>query len=564
MSEEDNQMAKQNNNSTKESTTRSGSSANRGNRNNKSRSKRNPNSKGINYKNAQIQKVKEQIERDSKKSSANDISWYSRNPELLRSAGSLPFATIAGSRPGGFSVPGVMEIDWIPAFGSGTKPVALNQAADSMYSFVVHANSRNYSYTAPDLMILTLAGMQVYAMIGAAVRAYGTLKYYNERNSYLPDALIMAMGFNPQNLRANLSQMWFDINNFIDQSRQIWIPNTMPLLERWYWLNSHVFQDGEGERAQKYVFKQSRYFMYAETTATTGSSLVTLGDVLNDLSEPSGGWTWAIFKQGLQDMIDALINSEDRGIIYGDLLNAYGQERMYMLQSIPADYTIQPEYNAEVLCQIENTVECTGLITGLVQIEEDLYPVYQGTNANPPEPSPVYGPSESVLNFHMDGQPAPELVMEATRLNTTGCYAYTNGVFGNASQKNSKAWTPTATNAIYAPYAMGSELVRSIKWWVSDPSTSSGYTVRLSEFVAMTAFAQASALEVMAFDWHPFIYQLRTKPGDAPVTGATDKFFDVEVTDVAGDFDNYIIMSPEEVKKLHDTAMFSLFGVPIM
>lgn len=82
----------------------------------------------------------------------NDIAWYNKNPELLKASCSVSFGQRAGFKLGMEktpTIPGVMSLYWVPSIGTGN-PSRIAQ--DNLYSYVVHANSRNTSYDPVDLM----------------------------------------------------------------------------------------------------------------------------------------------------------------------------------------------------------------------------------------------------------------------------------------------------------------------------------------------------------------------------------------------------------------------------
>lgn len=513
-----------------------------------------------------------QIKEDAKGPGRNDFSWYNHNPELLRAATSLPFAPILGTGvfpSANTAIPGIMSIQWYPSYGSGVRPTALNQASDSVYSFVVHANSRNYNYTAPDLTILTFAGMQVFMMLAAMRRAFGVVKYYAEENRYLPDALLAAMGFDPVDLRQHLGSAWYDINNLIDQSRQLWIPNAFPILERWFELNSNVYTDAQGLKAQIYVFVQAGYYEYAEKWLTTGSAMkMTRAYSGGYADENAGGffspgagtkYPWETWVNTCQHLINNLVESEDRGIIYGDILNAYGKERLYGLDAIPADFMVSPVFNAEMLMQIENITTVENIVLGLQQLEEDIYPIYdlrvsQDSNAST---------NDVLLNFHFPGQPSPEHIAVATRLTTCG-------VTVAKAQAAQRATTSTGEYVITNPeskvikmsIARGSETVGDIRLWQYDLQNHAitNFPVYLAR---TTNSANTNDLWMMAFDWHPFLYGVSSNFASGHTFVEADLGKPVYTTNFAyGDYDNYAFVSQENIKRIHDAAMFSLLGVP--
>lgn len=584
--------------------------------NNKPRQQRNRNrqqprkdsaTKRINYDNAREDKVAKQIVKDAKSGKFNDINDFLKNPTLLKSAASYPAFPILGDKVGtSAAAPGIMTFYWSPNFGSydignlqpfgdpttsdasillTTPPVALNQSADSTYSYLVHANSRNYAYNSPDLMLLIIAGSQVFSMIEAMKRAYGIAKNYVETNRYTPDSLLVAQGFNPTDLRHNLGQAWFDINNLIVQTRQIWVPNVFPIVTRWMDLNSNMYKDATGPYAQTYQYVQNTYFLYSETAYNTGGALIDSGfhpgltnstavvsGSLADTSTPTT-YLWSQWVGKCQEMIDALVNSEDRGIIYGDLLNAYTAERIIALPEISADYSVDAEYSPEISMQIENTVSLSYRLApiGLVQFNNKLFPMYRkpmssGSTEGAVKTLNIPTPNVPILNFHVESDPTPEMILLATRFQSFGISAVAQPLPGTTSNIATKA------EYVYAPATSGSEIVTNITMCVlpvtasdADSNYSNNYW-RMNGLWGLDLYTDA---ESMAFDWHPFIYNLDTGtvptnyPEQPDEDTATIKMpYGFEVTKYYGDYDRYTISTHLLVDKINDVAFLSLFGVP--
>lgn len=526
-------------------------------------------SKRVNYDNTREDK----FEKDRNKPNANDITWYSKNPELLKSASSFPFNSVLGEQVySSYSVPGIMVLPWCPNLGPDT--IAVNQSFNSMYSFVVHANSRNYSYNAPDLGILTMAGAQVFSILGAMIRGYGVFKYYQERNMYVPDIISSSMGFTPSSLRTQLSQMWFDLNNLIDQTKQIWIPDVLPVVDRWFWLNTNLFTDAEGVMSQIYLFVQDRYFMYSETGSEHGGMLGAIKkdgtiynptgstpDKISDVFNPAyNNYTWNQWVTVAQSMINALISSEDRGIIYGDLLNAYGAERIKSLPQIDSNFTIMPTYNAEVQTQVENylpldlTIDAFGQTQTNASIITCWHPQFYKNGA---EVTTSYAGIQSmILNFHTPNYPTNEAVVVATRMSAFGVQATQVSAINPANGSHS-------SKSGYIPLAVGTEVPHGPRYIQCGGYTSSGLvwgTKNVDMFLSTMSdnpnlfkdyFRNMG--NIMAFDWHPFFYEVT---GDLPTSSYT--------TAVAtyGDWDNYTKLNYNEIAKLHRVCAFSEFGVP--
>lgn len=533
-------------------------------------------SKRVNLDNARVGRVEKQLSEDAKKYNANDATEYMHNPTLVAAAGSLPYAPILGdvlyeSRMNNTTaaVPGIMSLCFSPNFGPGAKPIAINQAADADYSDIVHANSRNTTYTAPDLMIVTYAGMEVFAILAAMIRAYGTAKAYREDNSYMPNTLLQAMGFDPINLRQNLSQAWFDINNLIDQSRQIWLPNIYPMTDHKFRLNTHIYTDADTVTSQIYVPVQARYFTYDETKSETGGMLVPCMSPRTSGAMFAPGieiYSWQMWVSVAQGMISNLTDAEDRGLIYGDILKCYGAQSLYNLPSIGSDYTVYPEYNAEFLSQIENTTfaSSTTAPIGLVQVEEDLYPLYMSDtisgNFNLP-------PLEPVINSHSESRPTPEQNMIMTR-NMSAGYAYQR-VY-NASLNEVMADTlELKQGLVWISDVAGAEVFTNARIYTSrynsaeeNPSNYVTFSTTVNGSPTSPNSASIQGI-ISAFDWRPFVYVYSPTDRGVPTSPSEGQQLGYPMT-AFGDFAQYSTVSRDSLIKLHNVAMYSLFGVPHM
>lgn len=484
----------------------------------------------------------------------NDISWYSQNPELLKSASSLSFFTTTGLKPtlgrATGAVPGICALAWSPTVG-GANNQAIRQAANQVYSYTVHANSRNYAYTPSDQMLLILAGAQVFSMVSLGMRAYGVMNNFNGLDFYTPKALLSAMGFQYNDLRNNLSKMWFDLNHIVAKTKQIWIPNTMPLIERWYWLNANIYKDGDSPKSQYYLFAPVNVWQYDETTEETGGSLQSKPW----LSESAH--TWQQYLDLINGMIDALLESEDRGIIMGDLLKAYGAEKIYALNPIGSDYTVTPVYDQEVLSQIENA-SITGFYGGGVTQDnaKDLTQQWNWYNITSINSSYLTCLSNEVLNFHTMDSPTPEMNMIATRLKVLGA---TLGGYAPEST------TGGGATAQIVPYAAGTEIIYNAGIYFYDwASGSPVLTIRnfsKQYFNSSDTNFKLFMSKWCALDWAPWVYPNTNVPSITASTAIGSRV-DGTANLSFGDYDNYTIINADELLKMHTAALYSLLGIP--
>nr|AVX53594.1 putative capsid [Marmot picobirnavirus] len=516
------------------------------------------------------------------KSTDNDVSWYARTPELLRAAASLPAYSVVGDVlpiDNTVSVPGAMAIYWNPAL-AGFDNNAINQAKDSLYSYIVHANSRNQSYDASDLLMVCMASANVFTTLAHIVRAYGIAKQYSEMNRYQPKGLLTLMGFDPDDTIANLSNMWFDINQLIAQSSQLWMPNTMPFLTRQFWMNTNVYTDAESPKAQMYLYVPSMFYKYAPVEFEDGGALVPIrrGEVgapgadanpqnFIRLDEINSSGTnvnltmkWENWKELVQVQINALIGDQDRGIIFGDILKAFGAEKIYALSPISVDYRTPIVYNREVLMQIENAaIANPGLRPVGLKQNQQLGTIVQLWWQTSPKQSKQTGYSgKSVLNFHGTVAPSPEEIMVASRMHPGPLRM--RSVTTLDYDTSAKKYTANPKQQL-VPDSVGTEVVTGIKY-VQFTETSAGVMTLTVHDLPQYPEGDTIPIDVVmgwaSFDWSPWIYGTTRVVADPALPTS------IKTPWALGDYDMYIFVDGIELNKMNTAAVYSEFGVPYL
>lgn len=508
-----------------------------------------------------------------KRPSANDFNWYNRNPELVEGAARVPFGEVLGFEiPTSMedSVPGIMRIDYHLTVGGHTDDTAqiyinegINKSMDAKYSFVVHANSRNQSYTAADLMLSQTMGASIISLAGLGIRAYGLMQDFQTFSKYAPEAYLAAAGFDYNDLKDTYSTMWWDINQRIAQMKQIWVADDFPLTERWLWMNQSLYFDSEAMLPQVYCFTPISYFVYHDFKSTTGTMLERK---LLPMSTTSTSYPnvmkWSEYLAAWDEALESIIQSADRGTMYGDILKAYGENRLYALNPIAYDYTTPVVYNPEVLTEIENLniwpdksdVEPSsiGNITQdqNFQIVQEFYG-YNSISATKLSQSRT--PAKYVLNFHTKTLPTPADVMVATRLMCgPASLIDTGGV--NPSPRGRYQPVPsshgteivTQVHMYYYSYATNKPELQSIDYPLGDST--------------LNATQMAVLSKIVAFDWAPWLYTYSSNSGSSASYLALRQ----QPSAMIGDWANYTFMDASMIAKLHVTANYSLFGMPTL
>lgn len=287
----------------------------------------------------------------------NSPDWYALSPQLLNDAASISFNNPLGtgiegivSENSDYFLPGVLELRYASGIGySADNSSAVNLAARRLYTYVRHANSGSANYDSPDLMLYCLAITSVYEMYTQCVRAYGIANVYSQMNRYLPDALLTAAGFDPEDVRKNLADFRYGINVAAAKINSLAIPASFTFYKRKTWLCQNVYRDSNEIKGQMYVLRPSGYYTYEEKSTATGGKLKYSN--LSQVTYKVADWLGV-----LNSMIAKLVESEDIGIMAGDILKAFGADSLVKVPPIAETFITVPVFDAEVLMQIENAV----------------------------------------------------------------------------------------------------------------------------------------------------------------------------------------------------------------
>lgn len=497
-----------------------------------------------NSKNSYNDKTKSQQE-----SKVNDASWYATSQELLRDSASFSWLTATGT-PWSLDVsnteaatvlndqvaPGIMTLSLIPTPGKASSAVSpVNVAARNIYAWVRHANAGHANYDSQDLMLYLLAMDEVYMFYAHLVRIYGLAKAYSQYNRYYPKALVEALDVDFEDVIANLAQLRYGINSFGAKIGSFAIPASMPYFARHQWMYSGVYVDSPSYKAQSYMYKPVGYRTYEEKD---GAGYLKFHQLLGHLTVDQ-----------LLEYADGLMNkvalSEDCNIMSGDILKAFGIDKIYKIAPIPEDYMVLPAYVPEVLSQIQNATvnfamsasQTAGLwdITQNPTTGDILFdPAAAITGAGLGQDSIYYG--NRLVNMYKD-EVTPADTMVATRL--------TNILtVGNDSKARFDS--------------LGSEVCVRCNIYKLDPATGETKTEILGYYYPVSpqnfAAAGRTATDLSAFDFHPMVVQhfdAYDKSGNAKPMVL--RLFQLN---------NYVTLSKLDLRKMDDTALLSMFAVP--
>lgn len=558
----------------------------------------------------------------------NDPSWYISNEALLKAGASFPYGYPVGapaylnndiySHAGKLVISGICVVDLMPTIGVSRNAASpVNVAARKLYSYIRHANSGASNYDAPDLMMYMMAMDSMYSWYWNGVRAYGTVNLYNKQNRYVPDALIHALGFDPDDLRRNYAQLRYGLIALAMKINNLVVPNTMTIFDRHRWCFSHLWADGTAPKAQLYAFRPKGYYVFAKDT--NGAGMLKWNGVPYATEKASSiePMTVSKYLDIMYAMVDPVITNydEDFGIMSGDIMKAYDASQLYTLPAIAEDYSVIPEYDETVLSQFQNAT-ITGLpITGTMDITQVVdpdnvnagallynpkWPTLEISNGGLSDLGPYVKSYASNLNVYeydlrcMDrlislskDDPAPADTLEATRLTVTlepakdseaapdmqlsasGTEIAVLGTvyrFKYADNGNRSMSIRTFKLANYIPYFNGNGAIQYVPTSGSPTNVNSVNTYSWSDLVDVFG----DLIRLSHFKFHPMmIICLMKINGSASLVSEggnsivkADKATFSDVSNFYGmEIDNYTILSADDLQQLHEIATLGEFNI---
>lgn len=490
---------------------------------------------------------KESQDKSGTKSPTNDVSWYDQWPELTQGAGNLPMNRLPGTKLSlkqapTFQVPGIMTFDAVTGIGwSEDQSSAVNVMANALYNYIRHVNSGHTNYDAPDLMMEFLAVTQLVSMHNWMRRLYGTIRLHSALNRYYPRALVEAQGFDYDDFCAHLADFRYYINEVAVKMATFVIPGTMPYVSRIAFMYSGLYADEMDEKAQIYLFKPAG-FHKLDAYGPKGTSL-------KFMPIPNKRMKFAELKAYVDSFIAPLVANEDFAIMSGDILKAMGDSQIIHLPMTEEDYVVRTSYDVNVLSQISNAA--------FISFPLDKYGDSLNITQNPEvgggaiKFTPSFAKTEAgaegilqnlshevVLNFHDVGTDARSII-EATRLSMSvsenGNVVQLDGI-GLEFLVGGHIWTTTDAGVHMT------ESMLSTNYGIG-PWTKTGTGPAIDNVRAFLAIMQGAS----AFRYHPIIRAYCTGEA-APANGY-----------MFLDWNNYTVVDPADLKRLHSAATYSLF-----
>lgn len=487
-------------------------------------------------------------------------NFYAVDKQLLDDAGRLSFNNATGNVIGdeyGFNsvgqneaIPGIMTINYEPCVGLSRGPKSpLNVAAKRLYTYVVHMNSRPGSYDATDLMQVIASTDSIYEIIFMAVRVYGLLCVYNQRNKYLAKALITACGFDYDDIVAHVSDFRSAINIAIAKTGIIAMPKTLKFVVNHMDLVQNVFLDENSIKGQFYLWVPASYYIYDEANAKNQHNFFNFIDPA-DFSEDTGGLINVAGWQSLFDSVfDPISSSETANLMFGDILKAYGDSALIKLPLVPDNYVTPILDDYYMKQRIHNSMGILRELGSIQQFTAGSLDLVQNSTKEWLIWDPEYywssitmfvNTSVPTILLDLGDVTTPDLVMEATR-------GLTYAQSASSSSSTPAGLTDCGTEMVYNYWIFYYDATglnhEAAYTWVSLDASSGGFLGNLRTKYHTISMATK-------FNYAPrfFVTTWNTSGSDLRVFWSMD---------------NYTTIDNSTLFKLNQCALLSLFNVPL-
>ena len=506
---------------------------------------------------------------------ANDPSWYNLDPQVVKDVASLSYfaplgrfqtfgnhlnnvASSTSTLDGEFKamVPGCMVLNFTPSIGLGgtDETNAANVAAKNVYAYVRYNNSGAKNYEANDLMLYLLAMDSLYIAYGHACKLYSLALTAKSQNYYYPSGIFKAMGYDIDSFTGNLANFRSWINTLAVKLNSYNVPNAMPFFDRHVWLVTNIFKDYEISKSQDYLFCPHKLYRYNDTHGYLEP--VTIRSLTNSGSD----MTVTDFMTVVNGMLEKVVSSEDIGIMSGDILKAYGSDKLYNVFQIQENFHIESTYSAEVLSQIQAATVVGRLTNDYIGQDANGHILTGSISSGTPyiiDSSAAYQLADSVRSI-TPGQAFNQIVKDKAVLNM-----YKDDVSPDDNMVASRLTTMIGVpDGVYSRVtSCGSEIVNQVSIVDSSEVRTNSIPFYRSVFNGFinveTTFSSVmfkSLFTYSKFDWAPIlpVYLLSS-------TGSAVNY----IGDIA-DFANYTVLESEVVDRMHSVALLSMFGVPLL
>lgn len=282
----------------------------------------------------------------------NEPSWYNANDRLVQDSVKIPFTNQLG-RPLDLNmrwdrvspaykvinttVPGICVMRMINTPGVAVNGNdGANIAATMIFQRMRRDLSTYASYASADVLMYCLGIDNIYSQYANLVRLFGLAGVYSSENLYLPKAIIRgAYGFSEEEFDrfiGNLNDYRASFNNLIFRASTLYLPTDFSIVARHAWLYSNYFLDGSTRKSQIYIHRMMGVHKLNETLYKTGTALeyIEAPTTIDGLLETLG------------TCIEMYRNSDSMLKIAADMRRAYQESSAWQLAYVNETFMLMP------------------------------------------------------------------------------------------------------------------------------------------------------------------------------------------------------------------------------
>jgi len=489
----------------------------------------------------------------------NDINWRNKAALLVKSAANIPFGQPLGLTydrlitkeavpvvVANNAIPGVMGVATMLTAGSAkdyNSPV--NLAARKSYSYIRHANSGSKNYENTDLCIYYVSYAQALALLGYLRRIYVYSMRYSTTNRYLPLAILKMNLVDGSDIVKHLPDLAFLINWATMALNSLAVPK-MPYFDMCLEHYQYVYRDSESPKEQFYLFVPSKFGVYNPTFTTNGGGI--------DYTQSNASFVGSTLKT-FDDLyalthavLDVLLGDEDIGIISGDILKAYGDNR-FIIPATDIGKVADPIYSLEVLEQIHNCSTTARTLegyeqdpgsTGTAPFLKEKWTAQSYSLASGDTTLPVFG---GQMLDAFSKEPTPDEVVNCSVLKVMQDFTASGSTAGSTVTLGDTFHECILPSRIY--YIKGASNSRVTVTF----SNYLCWAVNIENMAGANSKKAMFELSIMSsFDWAPIVL---IKAQDE---GQNSSFIE------HGDIHNATQISSENLKRIHEASVLSLFN----
>lgn len=466
-------------------------------------------------------------------------------------------------------VPGIHVITLESTVGPAyTRRDPINLSLNQEYSDVRKDKSGSTVYDPVDFGLYNNAMCDIYSYVVWLQRAYGTLWMFDRDNAYMPEALLAAQNIDYDSLKNNMTDFRTGLNELIGAVSAYKVPAIYPVFSYKTFAYKYYYSEGTSVKDQLYMYTPGSFLqMYEDPDGSWGLKSIQINTPVNrkDGTQPAGPFTYDQLLEIGWNMLSEILGNSDVVTMTGDIKTRYGSD-VLSLAAIPEQFRSEIIFDIGTLEQMKNA-QC------------------------------VYQPGICLTDFYSVNQSANKSILESSISVNAVKTDFNKGVdvFGNAITADLISTAGAILQRYYGrdkfltttTYAAGSDLVLdSSRMMVANiPEQSTSTVVDLYFGSLVPSFFSVIEINldgsVGRFDYSNMVYIADTTVTAAFTTALntvgnlsnfrfhpeTEYIYWSSTDDAAKetnpvfDVDNYTIMTPVDITRIHRASLLAEYGV---